>query len=124
MYTSRWFASALVLAAHAIACASSPSQRSGMPTDPTHIELRERVVERGTLQVIVGVSAQPPASPESIRTAQDELITSLEDENVELAHRFEAIPFVVLRVDAAALDALLASPLVVSIEEDATVPPC
>ena len=117
----RWFL--FVVMVSAIACASSPSQPNAMSTDATYPELRQRVVEAGTLQVIVGVKVDPPGSPANIRKAQDQLIASLAAENVELASRFEAIPFVVLRVDAAGLDALIASSLVTSIEEDEASPP-
>lgn len=106
----------------ALACASSPSQTSAMATDTTHTELRRRVAETGQLQVIVGIEVDPPVIAENIRKAQDELIQSLPAEHVVEASRFEAIPFVVLRVDANGLDAVIASPLVTSIEEDEASP--
>ncbi len=84
----RWFL--FVVMVSAIACASSPSQPNAMSTDATYPELRQRVVEAGTLQVIVGVKVDPPGSPANIRKAQDQLIASLAAENVELASRFEA----------------------------------
>lgn len=121
---SRWVVSlSLVNLLTLGACASSPSQPNSMSTDEAYPELRRRIVETGRLQVIVGVSVDAPERPESIRESLDELIDSLPSEHVEEASRFESIPFIVLRVNAAGLDALIASALVTSIEEDETSGP-
>lgn len=91
----------------------------------------------GTARVIVGLQTARTFIPEgdlptdhqvqvqrgAIRVAQAALLNSLAAHSVTVHTAYRSIPFVALEVDEAALQALIASPLVASIEEDVAVPP-
>ena len=97
--------------------------------------LAAKVDKDGSVPIIVGLDA--PFTPEGrltsskgidaqrerIRTTQDAVLDSLPASGVEAVKRFEFIPYMGMRVDRAALEALAASPFVTSIEEDVPVPP-
>lgn len=93
--------------------------------------LAARLAGGGTLPVIVGVRA--PFEPEGdlpdsvavadqragITRAQDAVARALAGSNASHLRRFRYIPFLAVRVDAAALEALRRSPWVTSLAEDA-----
>lgn len=117
---ARWLLFTAILAT--TQCASSPSEPNAMSIDPAYANLRTRVSETGTIQVIVGIRVDGTPTEAAIARAQDDLMASLPADHVEEASRFTSIPFIVLRVDAAGLNALIASPGVTSIEEDVASP--
>jgi subtilisin family serine protease len=79
---------------------------------------------RGSVQVIVGLQTAnlqgltDAARSQTVRAAQQALLTSLAGQNVRVIRQFDFIPYITLRVDAAALQAVQRSPLVGSITKD------
>ncbi|MDZ4699003.1 MAG: S8 family serine peptidase [Rhodothermales bacterium] len=90
--------------------------------------LRAAAVSRGSLPVLV-TYAETPASgkqspmerEESIREDRERLLASLP--GIRERRGFRRLPVAALEVDAAGIDALRASPLVMSIQEDAIYEP-
>ncbi len=58
------------------------------------------------------------AQREVVAQAQDLLLEALADKNPTHVTRFEVFPFIAMTVDAAGLDALVASPAVAAVQED------
>jgi hypothetical protein len=101
--------------------------------------LRAEANRAGGVRVIVGLRADYAAIENAAvdttdadalrrrisRSAQEAVLTALEASraDVDVIRRFPYIPYMVLRADAAALDALAANPLVTSIESDALAAP-
>jgi hypothetical protein len=94
--------------------------------------LKEKVATAGTVNVIVGLRLPEPYKPESkssdaaaierqrtsIAQVRDALMASLSGTKVTLYTKWDALPMVALRVDAAALDLLAVSSLITTIGED------
>ena len=91
---------------------------------------------KGTVKIIV--RARAPFIPESLLQEtdknaqrasrlhiQDQIITELESKGHKprRIHKYKYSPYISMTVDSATLDALLASPDIISIEEDIPVPP-
>ena len=98
--------------------------------------LRSKSQDRGAVKVIVRVrapvAAEPPLQERDmheqramISGVQDQLITDLENKGHKLGnlYKYKYTPYLSMKVDSSALDALLASPDVISVEEDIPVPP-
>ena len=98
--------------------------------------LRSKSQNKGFVKIIVQVrtstAAESPLQKRDmdeqhamISGAQDRLITDLENKGHKLDHLYKYMyaPYLSMSVDSAALDALLASPDVINIEEDMPVPP-
>lgn len=71
------------------------------------------------------LSTSQEAVEQQIRISrlQDQLCEALSKYNVKGIKRFKYMPYMAMEVDPAALKALISNPLVISIEEDAPVPP-
>lgn len=109
------------------------------PSEPLQADysaLIEKARNNGTVMLLVGLdltsfhSGGAPhskegllAQREAISNAQQTLLNSLSGYNVQAYAIYETIPYMGLKVDEAALHALIASPLVTSIQEDSAVPP-
>lgn len=85
-----------------------------------HPLFQELVADQGTLQVIVTLSGEPT---ETVTDLQDRLLNELEGTELEVVRRYDNFPLLTLRVGAAALCRLLASPLVEAIQVDGDEPP-
>jgi hypothetical protein len=98
--------------------------------------LRSKSQDRGAVKVIVQVRAPVAAEPPlqervmheqraMISGVQDQLITDLENKGHKLGnlYKYKYTPYLSMTVDSSALDALLASPDVISVDEDIPVPP-
>lgn len=90
----------------------------------------------GSVRVIVGLRLPRPFRPEgelkqsaieaqrqAIQAAQQALIDSLAPYRPEVYARFQFIPYLALRADESTLRAMVGSPLVTGITEDAPLPP-
>jgi uncharacterized protein (TIGR03437 family) len=99
-------------------------------------ELIDKAQADGPVRVIVGVRhearAAASASNETaaleqqhaaIEQAQDNLLEQMSSQRVEGVKRFQYIPFIALKTDAAGLQFLQTSASVLSIEEDDSAPP-
>lgn len=94
--------------------------------------LRAEAVRSGSIRVIVGVKTKfdgvnapndanfDAAFAFEAANAQNSVLATVAvaSANVEVSHQYDFIPFMALTVDAAALDALAAHPMVTSIESD------
>lgn len=87
----------------------------------------------GSVNVIIGLnlSFQPmgdlssdaqAAQTLAIANAQNDLLDAHVGHNIQNVKLFKNIPYMAMTVDSAALDALVANPLVSTIEEDVSVP--
>lgn len=104
------------------------------PKDAQLPKLRDMLNATGSAKVIIGLnipftplgkvseSAQV-AQTEAIANAKNGILTALAGLNVQNVKTFSYIPYMAMSVDSAALDALMANPLVSVIEEDAAEPP-
>ncbi|HEX8249026.1 MAG TPA: S8 family serine peptidase [Pyrinomonadaceae bacterium] len=97
-------------------------------------ELIEKAGRNGSVRVIIGLRADFQTDGElslaaqnrqrsEIKRAQNAFLADLSGYNVGGIKRFEFIPFVAAEVNAAALEKIKASPLIVSIHEDRLVQP-
>lgn len=95
--------------------------------------LLARVRETGRVRIIARLdmtfvpdgqlSAQESMDQQGrIAGMQDQLCASLSEYQVKGIKRFQYTPYIAMEVDASALVALIANPLVLSVEEDAPVP--
>lgn len=98
--------------------------------------LKAQATKAGSVRVIVGL-AQPSgtqaaplnsaqalsAAAANVLSAQNALLSSMAGQNVQSVQPFRYTPFVAMTVDAAALEALHASPLVANITADALLRP-
>lgn len=113
--------------------ASEEAPREGMNVQALDTLIAKAQIE-GSVRVIVGLRV--PFKPEgeldpedaraqrkAIARAQDALLARLSPYVVNSIRKFEAIPFIALTVDTAALRRIKASPDVASIEEDTSAPP-
>jgi subtilisin len=113
---------------------TSLANAAGPIADNTYGPLIERALEKGTIQVIVGIKLNGPLHLEGdlstdqialqradIKSAQRALKDSLAGYKVDVYTEYDIIPYLAASVDPEALSALIASPLVVSIEEDIPV---
>lgn len=106
------------------------------PDDPTEAEVGQAEPEVGALMnsalkdgsvgviVVLNVPEAPepdkPGQPATAyAAAQDALVSSMVGFKVENVHQYQNFPLVAMRVDAAALRALLRNKLVAAVEEDA-----
>lgn len=119
----------------------SPAQRIGPAAAPTHSVLREggnplltKAKTAGHIRILVrlnmpfqpaGQLSAPEAAEQQARIAdlQNQLCAALSGTQVTGVKRFQYTPLMGMIVDAAALERLLAHPLVLSIEEDTPAPP-
>ena len=118
---------------HPVSVATAQSVSQSSPQNAA--ELLANVHARGHIRIIVGMAldfrpegalAGEEAAEQqrlSIAQAQGHLLDQLASYNVDGVKEFHYIPYMALQVDEAALQHLLASPLVSSIEEDVAVPP-
>jgi subtilisin family serine protease len=83
------------------------------------VELQGRFEVEGSLVTPQAAQAQRDV----IAALQDGVLHTMVTHNVSSVKRFTYIPYLAMEVDAAALEALRASPEVVSISEDIPVPP-
>lgn len=101
-----------------------------------HSRLHSKSQNKGSVKIIVRVRA--PFITESLLQEtdkhaqrasrlhiQDQIITELESKGHKPGRvsKYKYVPFIAMTVDSATLDALLASPDVISIEEDIPIPP-
>jgi hypothetical protein len=101
-----------------------------------HSRLHSKLQNKGSVKIIVRVRA--PFIPESLLQEtdkhaqrasrlhiQDQIITELESKGHKPGRvsKYKYVPFIAMTVDSATLDALLASPDVISVEEDIPIPP-
>src|SRR5262245_58700448 len=114
----------------ALAALSLNAQEPQTGSPVTSPDLASHAAARGTVPVIVGLSA--PAVPEgdltgpaaldaqraAIRTAIDRATARAEADGIAVGHRLQSLPFFTARVTAAQVAALAAMPDVVSIQED------
>ena len=105
------------------------------PNPPDHSRLVETARREGFVRVIVEL--RTPFQPEgllpdaatreqqrnAIARARQDVLQQLKVGNVRNGQPFEAIPFMALHVDAAAMEALARNPNVVDIAEDVPTPP-
>ncbi len=130
---------AMVLTVLGLGWGAAPTAADEVPDSPAREQafdaLDALAAARGVVPVIVGVRAD--FAPESalegaqavldqraaIARAQTEVERALAAAGAPALRRFQTIPYLALRADAAALAALRASPWVTSIEEDVPVPP-
>lgn len=98
--------------------------------------LKTQASKAGSVRVIVGLNqpsgaqSAPLTSAQALSTAatpilsaQNALLSSMAGQNIQSVQQFRYTPFVAMSVDAPALDALHASPLVSSISADALLRP-
>lgn len=98
--------------------------------------LRSKSLDKGSVKVIVKIkTAFAPESllrendkysqRASLLQMQDQAVTRLEAKGHKLrsVRKFKYTPYIAMKVDSAALDTLISSPDVISIEEDIPVPP-
>lgn len=93
--------------------------------------LIEKAASDGTVSILVGldlaVSAgagqEPAPAVEAIRAAQEPFREYLDAYAIAAYRPYDIIPYIAMRVDRAALEAVLAYPGVSSVEEDLPVPP-
>lgn len=102
--------------------------------EENHNELIAKAETEGIVRIIVGLNIpfQPEGElPDSqsvqmqrqrITEAQDSLLDNLMIYNVTLVKKFEYIPYMTIVVDVAALEYVISSPEVFSVEEDVPVP--
>lgn len=98
-------------------------------------KLMAKAKAKGGVRVIVklntsfrpeGLLSAPGAAKSQqarISKIQTQLHEAISKHNVKAVKKFKHIPFMAMKVDSVALNALVANPLVVSIEEDVPVPP-
>jgi subtilisin family serine protease len=91
--------------------------------------LASKIARTGSVRLIVRINTpfQPMARPESqssriqldrIASVQDSVLSDLAAFNLRASYKYRYIPYLFLEVDEKALQALLASPLVVDVQED------
>ena len=96
--------------------------------------LLERANSAGKAHIIVGLdtsftpigvlsNSQAVAQEQRIASTQNTFLSQLSSLNVTNIKQFRFIPYVALTVDGTALQAILASPTVQTVEEDVPVPP-
>lgn len=102
-----------------------------------HEKLRQKAADAGTVNVIVGLRLPRGFTAEGrlpgpaavaqqradIAGKRDELLTELAGLRATAYGRWASVPSVALKVDAAALEQLLRSPRVTSVQEDSLSPP-
>ena len=117
--------------------ADGPAAPDSAPRLAALPHLRQQAQDEGTVRVIVELDAsftpegelrtdsQVEEQQEEIEQAQEDLIESLPlaEGEVASAETFESIPYVVVEVDAAGLEALADNPAVAGIQEDVPSPP-
>jgi subtilisin family serine protease len=112
----------------------TPTLATALPTgeaparDPQLVDrLMNQVQALGETRLIVGVRTGGGSGAQgqqvSVQMAQDNLIGQLSSFDVEVLADYDVIPYLALRTDAVGLAYLLASPDVLTIEEDIAVPP-
>lgn len=101
--------------------AAQPTKEIGALLAQAQAQGSTRVIVglRGTFQ-LDGRLARTAAESQriAIAQAQDALLNQMTTQNVQFAHKFEFIPYLVMQVDANALAFLASSPSVASIVED------
>ncbi|MGY6554357.1 MAG: S8 family serine peptidase [Wenzhouxiangella sp.] len=118
--------------------AAAPAQREGVTTvNPNELtRLRDIARAEGEVRVLVGLRLSMPFVPEGelqgnparssqradIAQAAAQLEAMLLGLSAQIYHRYQSLPALALRVDAAALEFLLNSPLIEHIQLDEAVP--
>jgi len=124
------------------ACESPTQKKNEQATNPeisiiTHKDysrLLAKVQAKGHLRIIVqlnmpfvpdGQLSAQAAMDQQMRISrmQDQLCAALAQYKVKSIKRFKYTPYIAMEVDSAALKALISDSLVLSLEEDAPVPP-
>ena len=98
--------------------------------------LRSKSLDKGSVKVIVKIKTgfapesllrenDKYAQRSSLLQVQDQLVTRLKAKGHKLrsVRKFKYTPYIAMKVDSAALDTLIYSPDVISVEEDIPVPP-
>lgn len=98
--------------------------------------LRTKSLEKGSIKVIVQIKTpiilesllrenDEHARRAALMQMQDHVVTRLEAQGHRLrsVRKFKYIPYIAMKVDSAALDSLVSSPDVISVQEDIPVPP-
>ena len=87
--------------------------------------LMAKAMQEGSLGIIVTLNAPdvPDGKVGAYASAQDGLMQAMAGKKLEKVYRYQNFPLMAMRVDAAALQALLNSPLVAGVEEDALSAP-
>ena len=132
-----YFIIVAMLACFLVGQATAANGNEGKVTSPGgYSSLHSKSQIKGSVKIIIKVRA--PFTPESLlqekdmheqRAAtmriQDQVITELTSKGHKpgRVHKYKYVPYIAMTVDGAALDALLSSPDVISIEEDIPVPP-
>ena len=120
------------VAAQSVPPTANPSAATLTQKAAVYQTLLAKAQRIGSVRVIVGVAMPLPFDPEgdltspqaiarqraAIAGSQQDLLTSLAGETIQTYTRYKTIPFLAMKVDAAALVALNSSGQVVSIEED------
>ncbi len=135
LYLSMFIAIAVVLLSSGLADAAGENVKKVTSTGG-YAGILSKALKGGSVRLIVQVSA--PFTAEAglsesavmgqrtgINHTQDKVISGLTAAGLKSlsSHKYEYIPYLAMTVDRTALDALLASPDVVSVEEDVPVPP-
>lgn len=129
-----FFASFVLLSAGASAADLRRPLGDKVASDGGYGRLSAKVTGSGKVRVIVKVDAPfaAMADPDSVgsrqqmatmRSAQDAVMSLMSSFNIGRAYKYDYIPYLFMEVDGAALQALLANPLVVEVVEDKPVPP-
>lgn len=104
------------------------------PKDAQFSKLRDMANVTGSAKVIIGLNIEftpmgkvsesaEVAQVAAITKAQNDILNALAVHSVQNVKKFSYIPYMAMSVDSAALDALMANPLVSVIEEDLAEPP-
>ncbi len=127
-----FFASFVLLAAGASADPRRPLGDK-VVSDGGYGRLSAKVTGSGSVRVIVKVDAPFAAMADAdsvgsrqqmatMRSAQDAVMSVMSSFNIGRAYKYDYIPYLFMEVDEAALQALLANPLVLEVVEDKPVP--
>lgn len=112
------------------------TEQSGDVVRPEYSELLEKVRRNGAIFVIVSLHLPVAFQPEGnlpseqavanqramIAATQDAVQQELQNYNIRVYKTYETMPVLALEVDEAALEALMVSPLIETIQEDAPTP--
>lgn len=123
----------MIAAPHGMAAdetAPKPAQSAFDKTRSSRDDLLVPLQEKGEVRVIVGLPApqntkdlgqlshDAVAHDQKVASGQTRLLQRMQQHSAKQVRRFRSHAFVAMTVDAAALDALLADPEVISISED------
>ena len=117
------------------ACASDGNEEKATSPGGYNL-LRSKSLDKGSVKIIVKVRTTFTPEPllqetdkhsqrASTLRIQDQVVTQLEAKGHKLRsiRKYKYTPHIAMTVDSAALDALISSPDVISVEEDIPVPP-